>query len=281
MSSRYAPVGDLWNSAPHALIVTGAEPTTAQLSEEPYWRSLSSLVDWAERSTISSVWSCLAAHAAVLHLDGIERRPLSKKLVGVFACNKASEGPLADRLVANIPDQLHIPHSRWNDVSVIGEGALVDGGYRILTRSDEAGADAFIRQGRSLFLLFQGHPEYEADTLLLEYRRDIRRFLAGQSTDYPTMPSGYFDEESTAALCRYRKSALSAPRENLLNEFPTSMLAARARDAWKAAAVAMYRNWLTYLWEERSRRGIGRSGTRIRHGADGSACGRMAGGGSI
>ena len=37
---------------------------------------------------ISTVWSCLAAHAAVLHLDGIERAPLPEKRIGVFDCDR-------------------------------------------------------------------------------------------------------------------------------------------------------------------------------------------------
>ena len=36
--------------------------------------------------TASTIWSCLAAHAAVLHVDGIERRLLTEKCFGVFDC---------------------------------------------------------------------------------------------------------------------------------------------------------------------------------------------------
>lgn len=260
---NYAPVGDLWNSSVDGLIVTGTEPSTARLSDEPYWASLSSLIDWAERSTISSVWSCLAAHAVVQHLDGIERRLLSEKLLGVFACRKASEGRLARGLTKGVHDRTRFPHSRWNDVSGIAEAGLA-GRYHVLTYSDEAGVDAFIRQGRSLLVCFQGHPEYEADTLLFEYRRDIRRFLAGHSTGYPAMPSGYFDEKSTAVLRRYRERALSAPRENLLDKFPTLVLAARTSNGWNTAAAALYRNWLSYLWEQRSRHDTSRRAARLR-----------------
>jgi len=250
---NYGSLEDLWNSPPDGLIVTGAEPSTAQLSDEPYWTSLSSLIDWAERSTISSVWSCLAAHAAVLHLDGIDRRRLSEKLVGVFPCRKAQGSPLESRLLAGIPELLRLPHSRWNDVSRRAGFALEGSLYRVLTWSDEAGVDAFVRRGRSLFVCFQGHPEYEAETLLLEYRRDIRRFLAGHASQYPAMPSGYFDAEAIAALQRYREHALCEPAPKLLEEFPISMLAARVRNVWRAAAVTFYRNWLSYLQESRAK----------------------------
>src|SRR5579872_1968886 len=66
-----------------ALIVTSAQPAAADLRDEPYWAELAQLIDWAEGGTISTLFSCLATHAAVLHLDGIVRRSLAEKLSGV------------------------------------------------------------------------------------------------------------------------------------------------------------------------------------------------------
>jgi homoserine O-succinyltransferase len=86
----------------------------------------------------------------------------------------------------NVPSNLRIPHSRWNDVY---EGSLVESGYRILTKSAKIGVDCFVkRHSKSLFVYFQGHPEYEAQTLLGEYRRDIGRFLRREAENYPAMP---------------------------------------------------------------------------------------------
>lgn len=71
------------------LIVTGAPPCASALRDEPCWPSLARLVDLARACAIPTVWSCLAAHAAVLHLDGIERRRLPRKLSGLFECVRA------------------------------------------------------------------------------------------------------------------------------------------------------------------------------------------------
>ena len=46
---------------------------------------------------------------------------------------------------------------------------------------------------KSLFVFFQGHPEYESDTLLREYRRDIGRYLRSEAENYPLLPRNYFD----------------------------------------------------------------------------------------
>ena len=53
-----------------------------------------------------------------------------------------------------------------------------------------------MKQRESLFVFFQGHPEYDAVTLLLEYRRDVGRYLRRERDTYPPMPQGYFDEET-------------------------------------------------------------------------------------
>src|SRR5256712_12415724 len=95
-------------------------------------------------------------------------------------------------------------HSRWNDLP---EDALTACGYRVLTRSDEAGVDAVVKQRKSLFVFFQGHPEYEATTLLLEYRRDIRRFLQRGRENYPPLPRRYFDRDTLAPLTPPRERA--------------------------------------------------------------------------
>src|SRR5216683_693861 len=70
-------MAERWDAHIDGLIVTGTEPRMKNLKDEPYWATLSQVVDWARDYTVSTIWSCLAAHAAVLHVDGIERRPLA------------------------------------------------------------------------------------------------------------------------------------------------------------------------------------------------------------
>jgi homoserine O-succinyltransferase len=236
----------VWDTHLDGLIVTGTEPRAPNLRDEPYWASLARLVDWAEERTHSTVWSCLAAHAAVLHLDGIGRRPLGSKRFGVFECARVSDHPLT----AAAPSRLRMPHSRWNDLP---EDALQACGYRVLSRSD-AGVDAFMKQRHSLFVFFQGHPEYEADTLLLEYRRDIKRFLRRERETCPQIPHGYFDQDTVAALTAIRQRALADRQEEQLADFSTALAAAHVTNTWRPAAASLYRNWLLYLRAQKQRR---------------------------
>src|SRR5262249_947757 len=111
--------------------------------------------------------------------------------------------------------------------------------------------DMFVRHGHSMFVLFQGHPEYEAQTLLLEYRRDIRRFLRRERETYPPVPQDYFDRATVAALAAFRERALSNPDEVLLRELPVT-LGQAVEPAWRRAAVRVYRQWLSYIFAQKA-----------------------------
>jgi homoserine O-succinyltransferase/O-acetyltransferase len=236
---HYAPLDELWASRLDGLIVTGTEPRAPDLRDEPYWRTLAKLIDWAEANTRSTIWSCLGAHAAVLHMDGIGRHPLAGKCFGVFDCVKAAR----HAILKDVPATLPIPHSRWNELR---EEELAAAGYTVLTRSPEAGVDMFARQGNSLFLFFHGHPEYEARTLLGEYRRDVRRFLRGERETYPAMPRDYFDEGTEQRLAEFRRRALSDRRETLIEIFP-GCSEQSLQASWRPAAERLMANWLGQL----------------------------------
>jgi homoserine O-succinyltransferase/O-acetyltransferase len=240
MAARYRDVGEMWDTRLDGLIVTGNEPKSKTLKDEPYWPALVQVIDWARGNTYSTVWSCLAAHAAVLHSDGIERVALAEKLSGVFDCAPADAHPM----LRGVASPVRVPHSRGNDLS---ERSLKAAGYRILTRSIAAGVDMFVRQEQSFHLFLQGHPEYEADTILREYRRDVSRFLRGERELYPAMPCGYFDAEATATLEAFRKRALTERSGDLIKSFPMGRLQAGLGNGWRAPAIAIYENWFDYL----------------------------------
>ena len=239
LAERYTPYADLMRSRVDGVIVTGCEPHADHLPEEPFWPDLTEVIDWAEHHTRSTIWSCLAAHAAVLHLDAVARRPLPNKCTGVFPVERACEHPLT----AGPRGTLHVPHSRWNDLA---EEDLVASGYQILTRSRAVGVDAFVKRWRSLFVYLQGHPEYDTEALGREYRRDVTRYLAATTQTYPAMPRGYFNLEMEAALRDFAEQARRPSQQPLTTALP--VIVAGAYRPWRRGlAAALFRNWLTYL----------------------------------
>jgi homoserine O-succinyltransferase/O-acetyltransferase len=240
INRRYFSIERLLAEPPDGLIVTGMEPLAASLEEEPYWDPMVQLLEWAQTHTASSIWSCLAAHAAALALHGVRRRRLPDKCFGVFEHQTHGE----HALLRGVGPTLPTPHSRWNELPV---EKLQAAGYEILSLSTQTGADLFVCPGRSLLICFQGHPEYDELTLLKEYRRDVGRYLRAERETWPTMPQGYFAAPGVAALAKYRAQVEKSRDPALLSGFPMAELVAGVRAPWRAAGVAIYRNWLTDL----------------------------------
>jgi len=238
IKQHYEDLNELWSGSLDGMIVTGTEPRASELADEPYWGTLTKLIDWSGQNTLSTVWSCLAAHAAVFHLDGIRRRRLPEKLFGIFECAQVT----GHRIMDGVPAKWPVPHSRHNDLP---EEALISRGYRVLSRSAAVGADSFVKDRGSLDIFFQGHPEYEPETLLREYRRDLGRFLAGEIASYPEMPSGYFDDDAVEALTEFREHALRNRKADLLQSFPIARVSHSGSS--KEPAVRIYANWISYL----------------------------------
>jgi homoserine O-succinyltransferase len=246
VNSFYHGTDELLNCQFDGAIMTGTEPRQRDLRNEPYWPALVKVLDWAETNTVSTILSCLAAHAGVLHSDGIDRQPLGDKQFGVFDFGKAANHPLS----SGTGERVRFPHSRWNGLQA---DVLVACGYSVLTQSAEGGVDSFIKmKKRSLFVHFQGHPEYGAQTLLKEYRRDIKRFLKKERETYPSMPKGYFDAASVKLVTEFRDVALCDRREELIDGFPEAALAGALRKTWHSSATAIYRNWLRYVVSNKS-----------------------------
>ena len=234
----YSPIDALWDSGVDALIVTGMEPRMSRLQLEPSWKNFARLIDWATRRRIPTVWSCLAAHAAVCYLDGIERVPLTVKRSGIFRCHRLGDH---HPLMTGMPRFWDCAHSRSNDLPA---AALVDHGYEILSRSDQAGVDIFTRSDDAPALFFQGHPEYAPDTLLREYLRDVQRYLNGEGSDYPTIPTGYLDEATTARLLDLRSEAKAGTEGDLMTRIMVVAKDIAPPDIGSELAVQLYRNWL-------------------------------------
>jgi homoserine O-succinyltransferase len=95
-----------------ALIITGANVTQPDLSSEPFWRPLKSVVDWAMTSVTSTLCSCLATHAVLEFRYGQRRRALGYKRWGVYSHRVCKKHPL----VSGVNTVFDVPHSRFNEV---------------------------------------------------------------------------------------------------------------------------------------------------------------------
>jgi len=243
--SRYRGLDDLWDKRPDALIVTGTEPVQSQLEYEPYWPGLSQLLQWAAEEVPTTLLSCLAAHASLLLFDGIKREPLPSKCCGVFdGVVETPRGPLAPGL----PDTVAVPHSRVNDIP---EAALIEAGYSIIIGRAESlpgWSVASRAQGAGMFVLCQGHPEYSTESLLREYRRDVRRALFGRgAVPYPPLPDDYLSAEGEARLEDFAARASEGSGVDpvtLYESFPYEDVRSTLSNRWADSSAVFYVNWL-------------------------------------
>ena len=70
----------------------------------------------------------------------------------------------------------------------------------MLTRTSDGGVDSFVKQDAGLSVFFQGHAEYESETLLGEYRRDVRALSQGRDGNLPVAAAGLLRRRDRAVL---------------------------------------------------------------------------------
>ena len=234
----YRDCAEIGNADLDALIITGANVTKPDLTSEPFWDDLADVLQRADARRLPVVCSCLAAHASALIFHGVARRHLPRKRWGIFDHSvRAPDHPLA----AHLPDRFEMPHSRFNEVP---EPDLRAHGVEVLITGPEAGVQmAAEPDGRRLY--FQGHPEYEAVSLLKEYKRETLRYLTGEREDYPPLPDNTFNESAADLAEAFRERVLSRNgEEELIEEFPEEALTQEMRHSWKEVSRQLFYNWL-------------------------------------
>jgi homoserine O-succinyltransferase len=239
IAEEYSPLEEIRHQAPDLLLVTGANPVEQEIEKELFWNDLSDLLTWGTENVHSMLLSCLTAHAALTVFDGIGRENLSSKCTGVFRQQIDHSHPLA----AGLGEEVSLPHSRWNTVD---RDAVCAAGYRIAMQSDAVGWSVATRTvGRSDVVLVQGHPEYEASSLLREYRRDARRYVARERDDLPCLPFECVAPEDWPGLVELHETITGGRRDpDVVEAYPFREVGARATRTWAGVAERLYANWL-------------------------------------
>jgi len=239
IGAAYAPATRIGDNQADLLIVTGSEPIATEIEDEPYWGQLVELLEWGSEHTGSMLLSCLAAHAALAVFDGVARVRLAAKCTGVFP-QLADD---ADPLTAGLPAPVVLPHSRLNDVPL---DAVCEAGYHVGLYSMAVGWSVISKAiGRTDAVLVQGHPEYEPQSLLGEYRRDVRRYVQRERDGMPCLPLNCAGPGDWELLVRLQQGLEDGERDpSLMDGVPFDEAGARAPWPWRAAATKLYANWL-------------------------------------
>ena len=207
LSSFYTTFNDVRSQHFDGMIITGAPVENLEFEDVDYWRELCDIMEWSSHNVHSTLHICWGAQAGLFYHHGIQKYPLGPKLSGVFSHTVLKpQSPL----FRGFDDVFCMPHSRYT--CVLQPDILAVPELELLSVSEEAGVFAVKSiDNRRIFLT--GHPEYDADTLALEYSRDIEKGLP------VGIPKNYFP-----------------------NDDPTAVPSA----CWRAHGQLMYSNWLNY-----------------------------------
>ncbi|MDR2730947.1 MAG: homoserine O-succinyltransferase [Treponema sp.] len=193
------------------LIITGAPVETLPFEEVDYWEELARIIDYSQSNVFSTLHICWGAQAGLYRRYGIPKKPLDKKLFGVFPHSVKGQ---YHALFRGFDDEFLAPQSRHTACdrnAIIAEPRLT-----IQSETEEAGV--FIvtaRDGREIYVT--GHLEYDPFTLDREYRRDLDKGLV------IGIPKNYYPENDPSKTPVVR---------------------------WRAHANLFFDNWLNYVYQE-------------------------------
>ena len=203
----YGTFDDFRNEKFDGMIITGAPVEQMDFCKVDYWDELCEIMEWSKTNVHSTLHICWGAQAGLFYHYGIDKYPLNKKMFGIFE-HKINRK--YNKLLRGFDEVFLAPHSRHTYIKK--EDIKKHEELKILAESKEAGVLLCSNKGgRQIFIT--GHLEYDADTLKLEYERDVSRGLSIE------IPKNYF------------------PGDNPLKK-PVLK--------WRANASLFFSNWLNY-----------------------------------
>jgi len=227
-----------------ALIITGANVTGPDLASQPFWQPLIEVIDWAYDNVTSTLCSCLTTHAVLEFRYQQKRRPLGFKRWGVYPHKVINR---SHPLVAGVNTRFDVPHSRYNQID---KQQFEDSGLHVLAESDEAGVHLAVSEDQFRLVFFQGHPEYDAISLLKEYKREVVLFFNQETDSYPPFPENYLTKQAQAILNEYQSQVQAAiAAKQPLPQFPEQVIVPDIDNTWHDSAEALINNWIGQVYQ--------------------------------
>ncbi|PCI98891.1 MAG: homoserine O-succinyltransferase [Alphaproteobacteria bacterium] len=227
-----------------ALIVTGTNVSGEDLENEPFWEPLKDIMAWAHGNVASTLCSCLATHAVMQSRYNQKRSALPDgKLWGVYKHKVMNR---QHPLVRNMNTVFDVPHSRYNTITPAQFDAA---GMDTLIVSEEAGTHIAVSPDGFRLVCMQGHPEYDAISLLKEYQREVMLYNSGERDTPPSMPANYFNAESIGKLALHNINIMSRDELSKLNEELCCML----ENTWTDSARSTLASWIGLVYQVTNR----------------------------
>ena len=150
------------------LILTGAPVETVDFEDVYYWEEIKTILSDARKNIPSTLGLCWAGFV-MAYLEGVKKINYDHKLFGVFELkNLAPDHPI----IGELDDVFFCPQSRHAGMpDEAMEEASESGRLKLLAYGPEAGYSIFSTTD-DRFIAHTGHPEYNANRLAEEAKRD-------------------------------------------------------------------------------------------------------------
>ena len=226
-----------------ALIISGANVSNPSLDQEAFWTPLTEVIEWARVNVTSTMCSCLSTHALMKYFYQIDRVKRDDKKWGVFEHRVTQP---THPLLREINTRFDVPHSRWNSIT---REQIECAGLTVLIQSFDGEVHMAVSPDQLRMVYFQGHPEYDINSLLKEYKRDLMLYFEGRG-EQPPYPENYFPVEAREIADRYMRTALLAMESgDTLPIFPEEEILPYLDNTWGDTARAIFNNWLGSVYQ--------------------------------
>ena len=189
------------------MIITGAPLDYVKFEDVAYWDEICHIMEWGKTHVHCTFHLCWGAFAALYYFYGLERYDMEEKLSGVYAHRILKK---QSPLFRGFDDIFYAPQSRAMGISEDKIASIPE--LELMAVSDEAGV-TIVKTTDSRHFFVTCHTEYDADTLSLEYFRDLERGMN------PKVPVNYFPDDDPSK--------------------PPIV-------TWRSAGQLLFSNWLNY-----------------------------------
>jgi homoserine O-succinyltransferase/O-acetyltransferase len=189
------------------MIITGAPLDYVKFEDVAYWDEICHIMEWGKTHVHCTFHLCWGAFAALYYFYGLERYDMEEKLSGVYAHRILKK---QSPLFRGFDDIFYAPQSRAMGIAEDKIASVPE--LELMAVSDEAGV-TIVKTTDSRHFFVTCHTEYDADTLSLEYFRDLERGMN------PKIPVNYFPDDDPSK--------------------PPVV-------TWRSAGQLLFSNWLNY-----------------------------------
>lgn len=184
LTSFYQTFDDIRQEKFDGMIITGAPVENLEFQDVTYWEELVDIMEWSKEHVTTTFHICWGAQAGLYYHYGIKKHPTDSKVFGVFEHKLLQKNK---QLTMGFDEVFYAPHSRHTTIKA---SDIQDHDQLVLySESDEAGV-YLVASHDMKHVFVTGHSEYDRETLMLEYKRDVDKGLPIH------IPVNYFPDDN-------------------------------------------------------------------------------------